>query len=134
MNPTLEELKAKLEELEMIKNVSEFHFESEIRKLRKENDGEPCSQWVYEVMAFGFIENYVDEKSGWGTYFGPFAVWKKDDGTFTKSPSIQRVDKETLEYWLNRSEKSNNPIMKARYSNLVWDFSELIIRKKLTIQ
>lgn len=83
----------------------------------------------YEYNAFKFAENYQDKKFGWDTYFGPFAIWQKD-GDYYATPSISDIKKETLEYWENRSNECKNPIMIARYSGLVYDFSEKIISQK----
>lgn len=79
-----------------------------------------------ELMAFDFSEDYQDQKTGWGTYHGPMAVWNNGDGTFTESPSIRLVTPEMIDYWEYRAKKSTNPILIARYSGLVWDFKNKI--------
>jgi hypothetical protein len=79
-----------------------------------------------EIMAFEFAENYQDQKTGWGTYFGPMTVWNNGDGTSTESPSIKLITNEMINYWEHRANKSINPILKSRYSGLVWDFKNKI--------
>ena len=45
-------------------------------------------------------------------------------------PSIQRITPKIIFYWEKRAKESSHPIFKARYSNLVWDFSEKITGQK----
>lgn len=79
-----------------------------------------------ELMAFDFTEDYQDQKTGWGTYHGPMAVWNNGDGTFSESPSIRLITPEMINYWEDRAKESTNPILIARYSGLVWDFKNKI--------
>jgi hypothetical protein len=79
-----------------------------------------------ESMAFGFAENYPDETTGWGTYYGPMMVMKDENGQWKEAPSIQLVTPEMIEYWARRSEEARNPLFRARYADLVWDFSKKI--------
>lgn len=79
-----------------------------------------------ESMAFGFAENYLDETTGWGTYYGPMMVIKDENGQWKEAPSIQLVTPEMIEYWAKRSEEAKNPLFRARYADLIWDFSKKI--------
>lgn len=127
MNPTLETLQAKLAELESVSGVSEHKIHSEIIGLRKDGDEtEPCPEWIYEQLAFGFTEHYANNPSVWGTYFGPMVIWKTEDGGTVESPSISKVTAEAIEYWKQRTNESKNPLLQARYAGLVWDFSERV--------
>lgn len=77
-------------------------------------------------MAFEFVEDYPNKETGWGTYFGPMFVMNNNDGTAIESPSIKFVTPEFIEYWSKRAFESQNPILVARYSGLVWDFQNKI--------
>lgn len=79
-----------------------------------------------EIMAFDFSENYQNKTTGWGTYFGPKFVWNNDDGTATEYPSITLITSTMINYWEKRAHESINPILKSRYSGLVWDFKKKI--------
>ncbi|MCD6239868.1 MAG: DUF4209 domain-containing protein [Thermotogae bacterium] len=43
---------------------------------------------------------------------------------------IHKITPEVISYWGKRAKESKHPILKARYSNLVWDFSEPIKGEK----
>lgn len=88
-----------------------------------QNGEEPSEEIIAESMAFGFCEDYNHDDSGWGTYFGPMFVLPNDQGQMMESPSIQFVTKEILLYWEKRAKEASHPILKARYADLVWDFS-----------
>lgn len=63
-------------------SITEEEIQQAIQSLRDPQDSsEPPMEWVAEVMAFGFFEDYKSQETGWGTYFGPMMVLKNDDGT-----------------------------------------------------
>jgi hypothetical protein len=93
------------------------------RKQLEEAGEKIPSDIIAESMAFSFIEDYQDKDTGWGTYYGPFAVFQKD-GQWVESPSIKLIDKAMLEYWSGRARDSRHPILKCRYAGLVWEFSQ----------
>lgn len=124
MNPSKVVLDNKLAELERASNCSEREIYLEITKLRNDDiEGEHCTEWLYESMAFAFHENYTDKKNGGGTYFGPLEARQTDDGKTIESPSLTHVNEDTITYWEKRSQSTNNSILKARYAGLVWDLS-----------
>ena len=111
--------------------VSEHNISERIRNFTKEKFGQDIPDiLIWEQMAFDFIEKYPNEKSGWGTYFGPSFVLPNEEGKMVEYPSIQRITSKIISYWEKRAKESTYPIFKARYANLVWDFSEKITGKK----
>lgn len=111
--------------------VSEHNISERIRNFAKKKFGQDIPDiLIWEQMAFDFTEKYPDEKSGWGTYFGPLFVLPNEEGKMVEYPSIQRITPEIISYWEKRAKESTHPIFKARYSNLVWDFSEKITGEK----
>ncbi|ACK72546.1 conserved hypothetical protein [Gloeothece citriformis PCC 7424] len=131
MNPSRETLDKKLIELETVSGVREYEIQSKLKNLRSPDlEEDPCQEWIYEVLAFSFSENYTDQKTGWGTYFGPMSIVPTDDGKIVESPSIQRVDEKVIAYWSERYKLTNNPLLQARYAGLVWDLSEKATGKK----
>ena len=116
-----------LQELETKFKISEHDISSEFRKLIPENGEAISTELKAELMAFDFMENYSSKDTGWGTYYGPMVVWSNNDGSTTESPSIKLVDKNIIDYWTGRINKTNNPLLKARYSGLVWDFSKPVL-------
>jgi len=121
-----------LKHLESISEaVSEHNISERIRNFAKKKFGQEIPDiLIWEQMAFDFTEKYPDEKSGWGTYFGPLFVLPNEEGKMVEYPSIQRITPKIISYWEKRAKESTHPIFKARYSNLVWDFSEKIAGKK----
>ncbi len=108
------------------KGFSELEVAEALRPLVPEDKTHISDELKAEVMAFNFTENYQDQETGWGTYFGPMMVWNNGDWTTSESPSLKLVTAEMIEYWGKRGLEAINPILKARYLWLIWDFSYLI--------
>ena len=123
-----DEVKKFLDQLEMnLIRTSEREISRKIRSFIKENfEQNPPEILLWEQMAFDFTENYPNDKSSWETYFGPMYVFLNEEGKIVECPSIQKITPEIISYWEQRAKEAVNPIFKARYSNLVWDFSERI--------
>src|SRR5262249_27384194 len=45
-------------------------------------------------------------------------------------PDIAEADAETIRYWEIRSAGAHNPVLVARYSDLVWDFTKAVTGQK----
>ncbi len=116
-----------------VKTFDERDLNSELNRISGLSQSDLLIDELAELMAFGFCEDYPDKKTGWGTYFGPMTVIPNSDGTVRESPSIRLVTSEMLDYWLKRASISNNPILAARYSGLVWDFSSYVTNSKPSI-
>jgi hypothetical protein len=109
---------------------SEFVISRAIQKWGNENkDLSQTEEYIAELIAFDFCENYQNEETGWGTYYGPKIVWPNEDGTASEYPSIRKVTNSIIDYWINRAQNSTHPILKYRYADLVWDFSREVIGK-----
>ena len=80
----------------------------------------------WEKMAFEFRENRPDEANEWGTYYGPMMSGPTVDGQYFEYPSIRKLTPDTIAYWGNRASKASHPILKARFADLVWEFSKLV--------
>jgi len=104
--------------------TSEHSISSKINKITEKDQS---SEAIAERIAFGFCEDYLDKQNGWGTYYGPMMVWVGDDGKAYESPSISLVTNDIIEHWKTRSQNTTNPVMKARYTGLIWDLSETAI-------
>jgi hypothetical protein len=111
--------------------INEMEISGKVKKFAEEKYGKNIpEELVAEQMAFDFIENYSDEKTGWGIYFGPMFVLPNEEGKFVEYPSIRRITPEIIAYWEKRVKEAKHPVLKARYANLVWDFSEKITGNK----
>ena len=108
----------------------ELDISKELNKLVPTNKKDISFELKAEIMAFDFCEDYQTKPEGWGTYFGPMYVFTSKEGQVIESPSITFVNNEMINYWEKRIEMCENPILKARYSGLVWDFKNIISKKK----
>lgn len=116
---------------------SDFQVTDAIRaKIREvEQAGQPVTlEMEAEWMAFAFMANYQQGKNKWETYFGPMMEGKTSDGQIVQSPSIQRISDAVLNYWGERSSESAHPFFRARYSDVVWDFSKPVTKKTADVK
>jgi hypothetical protein len=122
MNPESQEVKNLLDELELTTKLDERTVETRLRSLQSETSSEqPCKEFLYELMAFAFMESSANDGSPWGTYFCPQIVLTNQDGSSIEFPCLSNVDVAAINYWRSRCNHTSNAIMKARYSGLVWD-------------
>jgi len=134
------EVKNYLEKLDQEQKVlvsyhGEHNFAKEIKDiLAKDTNYKPTSEDIAEQMAFDFMTEYPNDNSGWGTYHGPMFILPNQQGQMVEYPSIKRVDEKTLNYWIKRAKESKNPILSARYADLVVDFSPKVINKNADIR
>lgn len=85
-------------------------------------------QFISETIAFDLIAH--EEGSNWGTYYGPLSIVPSENGSVIEYPRRTDIDSEKIDYWLSRVKVTQNPIMKSRYADLVWEFSETVGKKK----
>lgn len=98
-----------------------------IKDLRRgDPEAEPPVPLLAESLAFWFLAAYPDKQTGWKTYFGPMSILPDGAGNVTEFPSIQCVTEEVLLYWQGRAKETTHPVLKARYADLVWDFSRSV--------
>lgn len=122
-----------LDEIWMCYDVKEKkHFLSHdismaINSLPKDNfEAEICR---YEAIAFEFAENCNDKK--WGVYYGPqWTLAKKDTGEEMYVPDIKDVTEDMVEYWEQRANEVQNPMLKMRYTGLVLEFKKKLFNKE----
>ena len=112
------------------KKFNETILNSALRKLHPNSDSPISFDLLAELMAFNFVEDYQNKKTNWGTYFGPMMVYIEENGTGYEIPSIKSITPEIINYWNIRAKESINPIIIARYSGLVYDFSNKICGQK----
>jgi lysyl-tRNA synthetase class 1 len=94
---------------------------STVRKSKGDLSEEDFKALLAEHSAFFFIDSH-GESSRWGSYFAPMAELGRADGSTLLSPDIAELDDQTLEHWRDRAKSAKNPMMRARYADLVWEF------------
>ena len=79
--------------------------------------------WM-EIAALNF-NGSRHHASPWGTYFGPMGS-REVAGKTIYFPDIEEVSASCLNHWATRANTVKHPILKARYSDLFWDFGNKI--------
>jgi hypothetical protein len=106
---------------------AEFELAEELKNaLRNYQEPDRSGAWA-EYAAFTFRPS---EHNPWGTFFGPMATAARTDGTILHVPDLASVDASIIEHWELRANEAKHPVMKARYADLVWDFSRRAAQKK----
>ena len=103
MSELPEALKDLFEKFDRLKEpISPHVIDSEIQKTVKEIYGDNKefeSIVLAELMAFKFCENYSNDITGWGTYYGPLMVFPDKNGQAYESPSIKRISHDIINHW-----------------------------------
>ena len=131
------------EVVELLKpfEMSDKYFEAEavaitIRKFIAKNADLPQEVLLFleaEHLAFNFVDKYFREKDDWKNYFEPrpFDIYGKLVND--KVAKDIKVTPEIIEYWQKRYMETKNPILHARYSDLIWSFSKDLIDDRTRI-
>ena len=82
-----------------------------------------------EWAAFLFIEKPKLD-SVWGTYFAPMMTASQNDGTEFRSPDAMDLDCEVVAHWEVRARSVKDPVMRARYADLVWDLKNIVTNER----
>ena len=96
---------------------------TKIRSLL-EPDAKMDNESYSDALAFEFTEN--DKNNSWGTYLSSVLVLNNPDGSQSEYPSITDITPDMIEHWKKRYSQVSNPILKARFGNLLWDFSKKV--------
>lgn len=127
----LDEVLARFEGL--AEPFDEIQVADAIQDLLRERGGktaEPTFRELAEGIAFSVAETDSEEKSRWGTFYGPKNIWKMQDGAEHESPSIDRITPDMLDYWQSRADAAQHPRLKAHYADLVWDLSYRVAQRR----
>jgi len=95
------------------------------RQSQGDLSDEDWAAFLAESTAFLFLESRRRE-SVWGTSFAPMITATRTDSSELRSPDIKDLNAETVKHWEERARSVANPVMKARYADLVWDLSAAI--------
>ena len=82
-----------------------------------------------ELMAMSFVEDAGYEE--WGCYYGPEVTWKRNDnGELVYKPDISEITPQHIDYWATRASETNNPLLRMRYTGLVWEFCKKVTNRE----
>lgn len=142
MNNLNREVKKYLDILDQEETVfTSYHGEYDIAEkikniILEDDEYNPTKVDGFETAAFCFTENYSPGPPfGWEaeTYYGPMSALPNGPGQSMQYPSIEKLDREILQYWECRAKQSTNPILSSRYADLVVDFSPEVLKKDADI-
>lgn len=109
---------------------NDYYFETNIlKRFQSVSNSDSCYKLKAEIIAFQFMENNQNG-SNWGTYFGSFASFSREDGTSVEIPSIKDINGDVIDFWKDRANQVVNPVLKARYAGLIWDFTSKVTSTK----
>lgn len=81
----------------------------------------------YELAVFKLVPNFSNSNENpWNSYFRPRASYTDNDGASFYSPRIDLVPSSAIALWEQRAHNLRHPVLKARYSDAVWDLSPFI--------
>lgn len=111
--------------------IDEMDISKEIGKFARQEYGESWREKIpgilrAEMIAFNFLEDYRNSETGRGTYYGPIITFKDKEKGYIEFPSIKDITPSIIDYWEKRAVESKNPILKVRYADLVWEFSNKV--------
>ncbi|MGB6409046.1 MAG: DUF4209 domain-containing protein [Planococcus donghaensis] len=78
---------------------------------------EESSNYTFENVATAFVPDGSYDYE-FDSYFKPLYIF--GDTIF---PKLEDVSLEAIQYWITRAENTENVVLKARYADLVWNFS-----------
>ncbi|PYV69639.1 MAG: hypothetical protein DMG96_33480 [Acidobacteria bacterium] len=124
------------EVLSTFEQKTEAHSELQIvdaldraRKAYGDLSDEDFKGYVAERSAF-FFRRHPDKDSVWSTFFGPMATLTTNAVTETRVPDIKELDNEVVVHWEGRAQSANDPVMRARYADVVWDLKRAITNER----
>jgi len=114
----LTDLKSLYNHLE--KNATDYKYSHQIGKLfrelrdlkHKEDDLDEAEKAQWEVDFFNF---WIKEGK-----LNPMFTGTNDKGEVIEYPTLDRFEDKTYEYLIERLDSTSNPLLKARYSHVLW--------------
>ncbi|MGI0081464.1 MAG: hypothetical protein ACRECH_17810 [Nitrososphaerales archaeon] len=120
-----DQLNTKLVQLETATVAWEFELAQKIYSLVTEDERfRDDLAWRAEVMAFQFRESSRTDRQEVDFHYLPWSSYTTKDHVVHDQPSASEVTPEVVNYWLQRLDVTNNPILKARYAGLAWEFGK----------
>lgn len=115
--------------------LSEYDVDDAIRASKPADDPgwEASPEHVAEQFAFSFDERDACGELGEYNWFAPMTSGVAKDGTIVEYPSAKELTPKMLAYWAQRARETKNPVMRARYAGLVWEFSPKVTGKSADI-
>lgn len=105
-----------------------FDFHQIVNALATVDEVEKMKpEFVYEKIAMELVPTQTENP--WGFYYGPQFTFANEQGELMYVPSLNDITSDTIMYWEDRAKACNNPLLIARYADLVWDFKQKIAHR-----
>ena len=105
-----------------------FDFHEIVNALATVDEVEKMKpEFVYEKIAMELVPTQTENP--WGFYYGPQFTFANEQGELMYVPSLNDITSDTIMYWEDRAKVCNNPLLIARYADLVWDFKQKIAHR-----
>jgi len=123
-------IKEILNEIEKTAQIYEFSreishlFSSGIKRAKEIGEKEIERDLIWEERLFAFTvktEFGDDARKG---RFHPFLSGTNEDGTPFNFPDIKDFDEKAIDYFKRRTSETQNPVLKSRYSDFVWELTK----------
>ena len=113
----------------------ESRIAQEIKIILEQDEGyDPTKEDIAEQIAFSFISSDSNGNSDRGTYYRSMVISFNTEGKIVDCSNNRPVDlEETLIYWANRARESEYPLLSSRYADLVVDFSQKVLKRRIDI-
>ncbi len=83
-----------------------------------------------ESAAFNFMARIGNTPNPWDTYFDPVLSGTKNDSAPFYDPDLAEVDGDIISHQEARSTAAKHPMLRARYSGPIWDFTKTAIGER----
>ncbi|HEX8762851.1 MAG TPA: DUF4209 domain-containing protein [Candidatus Saccharimonadales bacterium] len=118
-----EDVKAFLSDLEGQEFFDILRKSLELKKLiYTEETTATQPEELAELYAFSFFPQH--EKNETSYTYGPQWVLPDDEGNMREFPSRSLVTEEMQDYWFKRLGETNSSVLKSRYADLIYDFTD----------
>ena len=80
---------------------------------------------IAEIVGHRFTTTTLADRGPWDSYFGPVSSGVDHAGNEVHVPDAQQIEREVIEYWKLRSERTPHPILRSRYADLAWEIGRI---------
>lgn len=87
-----------------------FQKVRDLKEKKNEADEAEMAQWEIDFFNFSIENGEIKSMS----------TWPNEKGEVIEYPSLNRFDDRTYEYLIGRANSTENPVLKARYSHILW--------------
>lgn len=119
----LEDLESFAQDCEYLHQIS-AKLRPAIELARKAKDKQLEKELIWEHEVFRFMTNTRYGKPEPNRRFYPLLSGTTEGGDSLESPDIKIFNEDSVEYLKRRVSATKNPVLKARYADMIWDLTK----------